>query len=275
MPAVRTVGEHMSLMLLGGFQVAIDGRQIEAEAWRERRAAKLLQYLALSPGYRCSRESLVDALWPYDPLVATGVRKGPNPATRIREAKYSVRQILKPYVVDPRAWFVKSRGQDVLGPAEAITLDVVLFESLAARAQRTRAIADYQAAVARYSGDLLPDDRTEEWTQRRRDTLATTHLNLLFSIARLATEQRQPGVAVEALVQVCARAEDHEEAHRQLMRLYASTGQRHLAFRQYQRLRAVLRELHAVPEPATEILYKQILAAEYAPIPVLASAETW
>src|SRR6478752_7223932 len=120
MPAMRTVGERMSLVLLGGFQVAIDGRQIEAEAWRERRAARLLQYLALSPGYRCSREQLVEALWPYDPPVALSVGKGPNLAIRIREAKYSVRQILKPYVADPLAWFVKVRGQDVLGPAEAI-----------------------------------------------------------------------------------------------------------------------------------------------------------
>jgi DNA-binding SARP family transcriptional activator len=46
----------VSVRLLGGFEVAVDGVPVPAEAWSRRHAASLVKLLALSPGRRLHRE---------------------------------------------------------------------------------------------------------------------------------------------------------------------------------------------------------------------------
>jgi predicted ATPase len=54
------------ISLLGGFSVVVDGRPV-AEHWRLRKAKTLVKLLALAPGHRLHRESVVEALWPDAP----------------------------------------------------------------------------------------------------------------------------------------------------------------------------------------------------------------
>jgi DNA-binding SARP family transcriptional activator len=53
---------RVDIDLLGGFSVAVDGRQVPEEAWRRRTAAALVKLLSLQPARRLPREQLVDAL---------------------------------------------------------------------------------------------------------------------------------------------------------------------------------------------------------------------
>jgi hypothetical protein len=46
--------------------------------------------------------------------------------------------------------------------------------------------ADVRGALARYGGDLLPTDLYEEWTQRRRDAMRETFLDLLREMLALS-----------------------------------------------------------------------------------------
>jgi hypothetical protein len=66
--------------------------------------------------------------------------------------------------------------------------------------------------------------------------------------------------AIDALRKVVTLEPAHEEAHAGLMRLFAGSGQRHLALRQYRQLRdAMRRDLDAEPDTSTQALHREIL----------------
>src|SRR5829696_7740792 len=51
--------------LLGRFRVAVDGDEVARDLWPGRRAAELVQLLALADGHRLTRDEVVEALWPH------------------------------------------------------------------------------------------------------------------------------------------------------------------------------------------------------------------
>ena len=73
-----------------------------------------------------------------------------------------------------------------------------------------------------------------EWANGRRDALRRRWLDLLTRLATLQEVRGAPGVAVSLLERVVGAEPLEEEAHASLMRLYALSGRRHLAVRQYQ-----------------------------------------
>ncbi|MET2736280.1 hypothetical protein ABXT16_12590, partial [Staphylococcus epidermidis] len=58
-----------------------------------------------------------------------------------------------------------------LGPPELVRVDVAAFEAAAAPARQKQDPADYCAALDLYAGELLPEDRYEEWASPRREAL--------------------------------------------------------------------------------------------------------
>lgn len=145
-------------------------------------------------------------------------------------------------------------------------VDVDAFEEQAARARRTRTVDDYRAALALYSGELLPEDRYEDWAQTRRAVLRETHLALLVELAALQAQAGDAVAAVETLQHAIVEDPLHEAAHRELMRLFAADGRSQQALAQYQQLRdALRRELAADPDPLTRSLYREILAGQHDP----------
>src|SRR5437016_1678014 len=54
----------VTIRLLGGFDVVVDGAEVPNSAWRHRRGADLVKLLALSAGNRVHREHAMAALWP-------------------------------------------------------------------------------------------------------------------------------------------------------------------------------------------------------------------
>jgi two-component SAPR family response regulator len=64
--------------------------------------------------------------------------------------------------------------------------------------RRSREPAAYRAAIELYTGELLPEDRYEEWTQERRAELRRTYLELLAELAGLHEErgEYEPAIGV-------------------------------------------------------------------------------
>lgn len=74
----------------------------------------------------------------------------------------------------------------------------------------------------------------------------------MLSRLRLHEARHEHAPAIEMLRRLVVNDPAHEEARVGLMRLYALSGQRHQALRQYQQLREALRrELDAEPDAAS------------------------
>jgi DNA-binding SARP family transcriptional activator len=156
----------VSIRLLGGFEVVVDGRPIPARSWRRRAAAALVKLLALQDTRRLHREQVIDALWP-DLLL--------DEATpRLHKAAHYARTVL-----GRRDSVVLSGQMVTLFPEAEITVDVAEFGRAAHAALDQRELSAADDAIDRYHGELLPDDVYEPWTEQPRDRLRLRYLELL------------------------------------------------------------------------------------------------
>ncbi len=241
----------IAIQLLGGFYISINQETIPEARWKSRRARSLVKLLALTPGHRLHRDQVIDTLWPDSDLAAA--------ANNFHQTLYAARRVL-----DPLAPGCLPLVEGQLSLLDGV-VDVDGFEAAATQACDSQDTPVYQAALEFYKGDLLPDDLYEEWTIQRRESLRQTYLRLLLEMAGLheACQEYAPGI--EALQRLLEVDKSHEEAHAGLMRLYALSGQRQHALRQFQALREALRaELDAEPSPGTLRLYEDIQSGHLA-----------
>lgn len=254
--------QTLRIRLLGGFRVSVGSRVVEDPEWRLRKAKSLVKLLTLASDHRLHREQVMDLLWPeLDPDAA---------ANNLHKILHIARRALEPNLApgSPSAYLRLQKDWLVLQCSGTPWIDAEAFEAAAAVARRTRDPADYRSALELYTGDLLPEDRYEEWAATRRDALRLEYLALLGELARLHEARGEYGLAIEALRRIVADDPAHEEAQTALMRLYALAGQRHQALRQYEQLREALRrELDTEPHVTSQRLYHDIVAGRFPATP--------
>ncbi len=255
----------MQIRLLGGFAVVRDGAPVPAREWRLRKARTLVKLLALTPDQRLHRDVLLDALWPgRDPASATN---------NLHQVLHVARRVLAG--AGSSAGLVELRDDVVVlrthGPVD---VDVRRFERLAGWARASGELGDLRAAVAAYTGDLLPEDRFEDWTVRRRDELRASLCDLLVDLAELTAELavRTGGdgagayeaESFAAMRRALTVDPVHERAARGLMRRLVTAGRRSEALARYERLRDDLREAYGTdPDPETRRLYRDLLVGDH------------
>ncbi len=248
--------EAVRVWLLGGFRVSVGSRKVGEGQWRLRKAASLIKLLALSPCHRMHRERVMYFLWPD-----LGRRAAAN---NLRHALHVARQAFEPAATRPSGYLRLVGEELALCPDSPLWVDVDAFDEAALMARRSRGPATYRAAIELYTGDLLPEDRYEEWTGGRREELRTTFLALLLELAGLHEERGEYGRAIEALTRVLSEEPTREEAHAGLMRLYALSGRRREALRQYERFEETLRrELGTEPGADVRHLHEEILSGRF------------
>ncbi len=134
---------------------------------------------------------------------------------------------------------------------ETVRVDALAFEEAVAHAWQSVNTSQRMDALDLYGGDLLPEDRYEEWAEQYRTTLRTSYLALLARLAALYEERGEPNEAIGVWQRLVAADPTNEAAHAALMRLYASSGQPQHALAQFDQLVTILeRDLDASPEPA-------------------------
>lgn len=243
----------VQIRLLGGFGVDHDGRPVDARAWRLRKARTLVKLLALQRDQRLHRDVLLDALWPD--------RTPMSAVNNLHQALHVARRVLAGD--GPTGGLLELRDDVVALSADGVVdVDVRRFEQLAAHGRATGDLADLRAAVAAYRGDLLPEDRFEDWATQPREELRHAFCDLLVDLADTAT-QANAGHEIEAL-EALQRALTidplHERAVRSLMRRHAAMGRRSEALALYERLRGDLVATYgADPDPETQRVYHDLL----------------
>jgi predicted ATPase/DNA-binding SARP family transcriptional activator len=249
--------DALNIQLLGACRLVGDGQVSEPSNWRLRKAAHLVKLLALTADHRLHREQVFEYLWPdLDPAAA---------GNNLRVTLHFARRLLTQEGF-PGAEALQIRGAHVvLFPDHPLWSDVEAFEVAAEAARGSDDPARFDVALALYSGDLLPEDRFEEWAIERRKQLRGACLDLLLEVAQLHEKRGDVIQSVRALQRVLELEPDHELAHVALIRLYARTGERVRALRQYQTLRETLsRELDVEPGPDATRLYELLLAGDVA-----------
>lgn len=251
--------DTVRIQLLGQFRVSIGSRTIEDADWYLRKAKALVKLLVLAPSHRLHRGELMDILWPDLDIDAA--------TNNLHKALYISRRVLEPDLpAKAPSGYLHINGDFIsLDCPGGLFVDVEEFASAAQLARDDGTVEAYRRAVELYPGDLLPEDRYEDWAVRLREALQSTYLNLLFEMASVYEDREDYPAALETLQDLVARDPAHEEAQAKLIRLLAASGNRQAALRQYQRLREVLAEEFDVePAPALEALYQQILSGTFA-----------
>ena len=117
--------------------------------------------------------------------------------------------------------------------------------------------------MALFGGELLPEERFEDWAIDRRDTVKATYVELLLELADLERARARLDAAIEALKRIVAIEPLHEDAQSHLIHLHGLAGRRHLAVAHFERFRTVLRtELDAEPLPTTTEIYQSVISGQ-------------
>lgn len=241
------------ISLFGGFRVERSGVVLPDLAWRRRSAKRLTKLLATNPRHTLHRDQVLEILWP-----GTDAHSSLN---NLAKALHAARRALEPDL-SPRATsaYLKLVDEMVVLEAGSVLVDTDEFELLAHRALEEESVGAYDAALAAYGGDLLPEDAGVPWADARRRFLRDMHLRLLVGRAETLDSAGAPGRAAETLRRALQDDPTREDIHRRLMVLYARLGAPEDAVRQFETCRDILRrELDQTPRQETEELYRDLL----------------
>jgi DNA-binding SARP family transcriptional activator len=241
---VKQAEASWGIGLFGTFEVRKPDGQ--AAALQGRKAGALLAYLALHLDTPFPREYLAELLWPEsDPV---------SKRTRLRQELATLRALFGAEADAAESVLLVTRTEVRLAGARVST-DVARFrlalQAAAASpdmAGKERRLAE---AVALYRADLLTG-YDEGWIDPLRSELMQQFEKALRDLAAVRQALGDLAGAEASLKRLLAHDPLLEEAHADLMRLYAAQGQPTLAQRQYRELERLLREeLDAEPTEAT------------------------
>lgn len=252
---------HLSLHLLGPPQFTLAGEPVtEFESDKVR---ALLAYLAAEADRPHRRDALAGLLWPDWP--GRAARKN------LRTALSNLRRAIG----DHRAtapFLLITRNTIEFNTASDHWLDVSAFT--ASVEADPPVVPQLEEALALYRGSFLEGFFLEDaiafddWSSLVRERLRRQALGALHHLAG-HYERRGDSEQAQAYARRQVELEPwREEAHRQLMRLLALSGQRGAALAQYKTCRQLLaEELGVEPEQETKRLYEQIRDGELKRLP--------
>jgi DNA-binding SARP family transcriptional activator len=231
----------LRISLLGAPAIQVGRARVVTDT---RKAMALLAYLAVSEQPQ-RRSTLAALLWPD-----TDEQKS-------RGALRRTLSVLRTALAD--RW-LDAEGETIELERPDVRVDVVEFRS-ALRDGR------FDAAVRLYRGDFLQgfslrdSPQFDDWQAAQCDSLRTEYADALAHLAADAERGGDLAAAIAHAKQRVALDPLHEPAHRELMRLYARSGDRAAALRQYREAARLLdQELGVAPVVETRVLHDAIEA---------------
>ncbi len=247
----------LEIRLFGGLQLTLNGSPLSG--FTSHKVAALLAFLAVERRPH-SRETLAALLWGGLPDV--------DARNNLRQTLTNLRKLVGPYLLIDRETVA-------FRPVETCVVDVEAFIACLQGGEKQAAetrVERWQAATEWYVGDFLAGfvvrdaPEYEEWLLAQRARYRELAMHSLHALTELLTAQGEYARAVESAARLLALDPWREEAHRQLMRLKARTGQRSAAIAQYELCRQVLeQELGVEPSAETTTLYERLKSAQRGP----------
>ena len=229
---------------MGDLEVRCDGQLLD---FPTQKVKELFAYLVVHRDHAYLRPVLANLLWPE----ADEERGRAN----LRKALSLLRRML-----DPQAerWLISSGGAVRFHP-EDCWLDLEEFERLIADGTKQKNPESLEHAIALYRGPPF-SDIYEDWAIAESERLQSLYVDALEQLAEIYQAQYEFQKAISVWTKVLHAVPWHKRAHRELMTLYALSGDRTAALRQYREYCEILRrELNLPPLPETQALYERIL----------------
>ena len=244
------------LFLFGAPRIERNGKPVAIDT---RKAFALIAYLAVTRQSH-SRDALATLLWSeYD-------------QTRARGALRRTLSVLNAALADGQLEI--DREAIALAPAAKLYVDVDEFHRRLADTVKhghaaneicARCITPLSEAAALYRDDFMAgftlrdSPAFDEWQFFQSESLRRELAGTLEKLVRHHSAQCEYEIATVHARRWLALDPLHEPAHRDLMQLYAATGQRAAALRQYQEcVRVLQQELSVQPLEETTLLYESI-----------------
>src|SRR5215216_856285 len=243
----------LTVSLLGSPRVERDGRPVSFDT---RKAVALLAYLALDDRPH-SRDALAEFLWPgHDNEHARGA---------LRRTLSTLRTAIGGQHLDA------ARDRIALTRGPELEIDVDRFRSLTAEGASEAAL---EQAAELFNGDLLegfsprgsPD--FDDWQMGEAGALEREFASALRRLVELLVSRGDFEHALPRAQRWLELDPLHEPAHRELIRLYAWSGDRAAALEQYRTcVRTLSQELGVAPVEETASLYEQLNERGAPPLP--------
>jgi predicted ATPase/DNA-binding SARP family transcriptional activator len=255
---------QLAITLFGSFQVTV-GDELVTD-FRADSARALLVYLAMHAETPFQRTSLSTLLWPDQPEAEA--------LHALRQALNRLRSAIGDRKADPPFLHI-TRTTIQFNPDGNYWLDVGAFKDLivASRQHPHRSPQVCRSCNRRliqaaelYRGDLLAgfslnSPPFEEWLLIEREYLHRQAIDVFYQLAAYHERRGEFETAQHYARRQVELEPWREEAHQQLMRTLALSGQRSAALAQYNTCRQILSsELGIAPTSTTEMLCEQIEA---------------
>jgi len=251
---------RLAIFALGPLRIELDGLPLQTS---RHKALALLVYLAMYPAKQ-SRQVLSALFWPdYEQEKAFAY---------LRRTLWEIHSMLG------ESWLDVDRTEIGFSPQATVFLDVAEFQSHLAAFHRhshpgsvpcQECLVHLHTAALLYRGDFLSNfslrdsANFEDWQFFQGEALRREYADALQSLVKALQQEGSLEPAMDFTRRWLALDPLNEEAQRQLMYLYALTGQRNAALRQYQECkRLLLSELGVTPDQATTTLFDQIQSGQ-------------
>ncbi len=177
------------ITVLGGFAVEVDGAEVPASAWGSRLARQICKRLVVARGWPVTREQLIDQLWPGE----TDIRKL---SARLSVHLSGIRKVL---------------GGGVIADRETVRLDL---NHVDVDLEHFHSAVDEAAILAAHTGELLPEDRAEDWSNAARSEVRDIVVSSGLRLAQAALASDDFATAVETASLLVAIDRYDERPHR-------------------------------------------------------------
>jgi DNA-binding SARP family transcriptional activator len=246
---------HLSIRLLGGFLVDVDG--VPATDFKSDKVRALLSFLAVEADRPHRRDSLAWLLWPDSPDQAAH--------TNLRSALANLRRVINGQSISPPHLII-NRETIQFNRTSDYWLDVTALMALPAEILlETRQAERVEQTLTLYQGDFLQgfslkdSPPFEEWGLLKRDQISRRVIELLLGLASFYEQRGEYEKAQVHARKIVELEPWNEEAHQQLMRVLAAGGQRSSALTHYEICQQILaKELGVEPSQETMMLYQAI-----------------
>jgi DNA-binding winged helix-turn-helix (wHTH) protein len=143
--------------MLGRFLITLVGHSLGEDGWLLRKPLQLHKCLLSRPRHRVNRDLLIEWLWPDSAPDAARIT--------LRSTLHALRRTLEAAGLERLADLIVVDREGIgLASSADLSVDADTFEELLAAARsKDDPLPMLEQADALYAGELLPDDRYEEW----------------------------------------------------------------------------------------------------------------